>query len=416
MQGKYLIKQDHISSEKLMHGLFVISITFGVLLHFNASSSGIFTKFFLLVSFITGFLGVSIYYFQKNSSNKKFLNLWLFLVIYMLIVGAINNKFGIVRNSDFIWIFSTQDIRYVVYFAMGIVYAEKLFIERYNKLMIYLGIISVIFAIFALFFSNLKVSEISQRQGIWSLPYYFWWLSCAVFAYVFPYTQITGKYRWVGYSVLASYGGLGLIFQKRAAVVNVFVIIFITLLLKPNKNNTKSRGSGLYRIIIFSILLLIIFLISGFFVDKNSYIGQLISSIYDRFIGISYLSNFDRTDEAMSYFNSVNPIYIIFGQGIGNYIYTTRLINSLHTGLFNLLYKGGIFYFAMYIAIFLKTVKAYINRDKLSEQGLICLCTVIASLVSLLYEFSWGYTIEIFGYAMATAYIYNIEYKQGELT
>jgi hypothetical protein len=162
--------------------------------------------------------------------------------------------------------------------------------------------------------------------------------------------------------------------------------------------------------------LLIIFLISGFFVDKNSYIGQLISSIYDRFIGISYLSNFDRTDEAMSYFNSVNPIYIIFGQGIGNYIYTTRLINSLHTGLFNLLYKGGIFYFAMYIAIFLKTVKAYINRDKLSEQGLICLCTVIASLVSLLYEFSWGYTIEIFGYAMATAYIYNIEYKQGELT
>lgn len=397
--------------ENMMHGLFITAVLLGVLIHFSAKLPATVATIATIASIASGFMGLVIYMFSKSDYTKMFFYLWIALVIYMLFIGLINSQFYKYQSN--ISVLLNQDIRYVMYFAIGIAYADKLYIEKYNKLMIFLGFVSILFALLALLNLNLAVDQISERQGIWTIQYYYWWLSCSIFAYLYPYTQIMGKYKFLGYGVLLAYGGLGLIFLKRSALINVIFIILITIFLKPNKKIKNSLLMFLSKIALIVMLIMLVFFLFEVLADKETFVSRLFNALFNRFSNTNYFENFNRTTEAKEYLRLASPLYKIFGQGMGKYAYTNMFLNSLHTGFFNLIYKGGIFYLAFYLIIIFKTLKAFINRSKLTKQGLVCLCTVLSSILSLAYEFSWSYTIVIFGYATSIAFISNLNYKRG---
>lgn len=391
----------HLNSmNKVIHSLFYISVILGVVYHFQAVLPTRLSHIIVSLSIISGYFGILLHIHSNVKHLNRLIFYWLLLVMYMFIIGFINSGF---HYTTIIYLV-TQDIRYVMYFTIGLIYADKLFLRYYNKMIIFLGAVSILFAILALMNLNLKINLIATRQGIWTISYYYWWLSCSIFAYIFPYTVITGKHRLIGYGTLASYFILGLIFQKRSALINVIFIILITILLNPNKNSKSKYLNILNRLIFLFITSIFVIAVINICVPNDSYVGMLLLSLLDRFQDVD---NVDRLQEVDEYFRAVSPLSYVLGQGIGNYITTNRTLNALHIGFYNTIYRGGILYLLFYFSIFIKAIKAFINRHKLSSQGLICLCTTLSAFLSMAYEFAWGYTIVVFGYATSMAYIYN---------
>lgn len=415
INGKYTL-----DTPKVINAFFSISIILGVILHFNDIIATNISRMAIIGSLFFGYAGV--FLFIIKSSKKLYENrifyIWLILCAYMMSIGIVFSG-GLWRSSVSINWLLIQDLRYVMYTAIGFVFANKSLINKYHQVMKFLGVAAIIFGVLALL--NYDFSEsaynINIRQGIWTISYYYWWLSAAIFAYLFSYSRITGKDKFIGYGTFITYVVLGILFLKRSVVINGVFLIIITDYLKPNRN--KSNNKYLKLALKMGKIIMVIILVSVFWGDRihlllnDTYLGNVVEAIFSRF-EIDSFRTYDRSREADLYFVYVSWFYWIFGQGIGNYVSVGGyFLNALHTGFYNIIYKGGVFYFLFWIYLIKNFVKALFVKNRLSEYTLVCLCVALSATLSLLYEFSFTYTILPIGYSTSIAYLVQNMKKRG---
>ena len=240
------------TKEKLIFRLFYGSAILGIVILFLATLSGPIAILTVMASVLTGFTGIImyVYYFPTNTYTK-----WLLiLLIYFLIVGISYGDFNpSFRGGDFMWLV-TQDLRYVMYFLIGSIFAKRKYMIYFHKIMQILGIASIIAAVFGLLFFDFSFKAITDRTMSWSFSYYCWWLSTACFSYWGYYAIIVKKEKLLGYGVVLSYLILGVLFLKRAAFINVVVLVLFANLIS-NKYLIKSTGMILTLVV--SIILLV---------------------------------------------------------------------------------------------------------------------------------------------------------------
>lgn len=399
--------KDNLKIKRILIGLFYLSVGIGVALNFMALMPIKISQILVMLSLLFGYTAILFYIvisYNWLESNKVFYY-FLVVLIYMLIVGIMLSH-GRWRSSESFGWFINQDLRYVMYMALGFSFASEGLFDRYHKMMQFLGVIALIFGAIALknykFDINLVAS--GNRIGTWDLPYYLWWLSECVYVYNFSYSKITGKSKVIGYGCLIAYLILGLLFLKRSCLVNVIAIIVITTQLKQTK---KSSIKNNFKFLLFLMLFGITLYFAYKLAQKNvgiPYVNAIINSLLGRFEN-GNLQSYDRSIEKNLYFITVSKISIITGQGLGNYIITDRLINALHIGFYNIVYKGGVVFLIFWIYIIINVAKKIFIRKNLSEIELVCLATALSAFLSLVYEFSFTYTILIIGYATPIAYI-----------
>lgn len=380
------------TKEKLIFRLFYASVVLGIIILFMGVLSGPISVLTVLSSALTGFAGIILYayYFPTNKYTK-----WLFfLLIYFLIVGVLYGSFNPrIRGGDFTWIV-TQDLRYVMYFMIGSIFAKRKYMFHFHKIMQFLGVSSIVAAVFGLIFFDFNIQTISDRTDTWSFSYYCWWLSAACFAYWGYYAIIVKKEKLLGFGVILSYFILGILFLKRSAFVNVMVLLFVGNILS-NRNYFKSFGKMILLII---AILFFFILINTIFQSEN--IGELFNLLFNRFEMIEGGDELDRIIEWRAYYLNASVPQLIFGNGIGHYPFlqitenfSLNRVNALHIGFYNILFKGGILYVVFYIILYYNVFGKIFRLKALSKYELVCLGVAISAFISLFYEGSWGYTL-----------------------
>ena len=399
----YHIKTDTKNHSDVIIIFYWIAILSGIVTNFAGLLPDQIKYFFYASSLLFGYCGIVIYLLTRKP-NKIYVY-WLFLIIYMLFIGIIRSNFF--QNSFDYGMFFAQDLRYMMYFAMGISLANESYIISYHKIMCFLSYLSIIFGALALIYYRFDFSQVvaGARLEIWSISYYLWWLSVGVFAYIFPYAVITKKNKFAGYGAFAVYLVLGILFIKRSVFVNCAVITLLSVYFRY-KMDTSSENKKLFLKKLITIIAIIIgFLFISIIVLQVPYINALFKALFSRFSSQGNIFEYDRAQEATEYFTKVSFVDIIFGQGIGYYINTSRQLNALHTGILNTIYKGGILYLLFTLILAFTILKKYLVKKKFSQYTLVCLCTSLSYLLSLTYEMSWTYTIIILGYATPIVYL-----------
>jgi len=389
--------------EKLIFRLFYFSVILGIIILFLGVLPGPVTVLIVLSSVLTGFIGIILYthYYPTNKYTR-----WLFyLLIYFLIVGVSYESFiPRIRTGNFMWIV-TQDLRYVMYFIIGSIFATNKYMFHFHKIMHFLGVLSIIAAIIGLIFFDFNIQSISERAGGWNFSYYCWWISAACFTYWGYYSIIEKKEKILGYSVVLSYFILGLLFLKRSAFVNVMVLLFVANILS-NRGYFKSLG----KIILLIVSIVLFFILINIF--QSQYLSEIFSLLFNRFETIEEVEDIDRILEWRAYYiNSTIP-QLIFGNGIGHYPFlqiteyiSLDKVNALHIGLYNILFKGGVVYVVFYIVLYYNVFRKMFRLKVLSKYELVCLGVSISAFISLFYEGSWTYALEPFCISAPIFYI-----------
>ncbi len=322
-------------------------------------------------------------------SLHSFVAQWRTLIFYFFIVGILH--FGGINLNIFSWAI-TQDLRYCVLFLMGGCLAlSNRGMSYFHHIMKILAVLSVFAGIYSFTHLDMDINTIESRTNTWSLSYLLWWIPGSCFCYWGYYVLIMKKDKLFGYSVMFFYAILGLLFLKRAAVIDVLTIFVVTFLL--SKRNKASS---------FVKILTVIILLSGLmYVALPNLFDSVINMMFSRFEGVTELEDVDRNIESEAYFNQANPLSLIFGNGIGCYFSITgtdfadRMVNAIHIGWANIIYKGGIIYALFYLSLY-KTILGNIMHCNLSNFEKVCYGVAISHLISLIYAGSWTYTIDPF--------------------
>jgi len=394
--------------------LFTISIIVGVVVNFSNLLPQKLNNFLFIFSLFAGVFGIFLFLINERNIFKKDLTLfmiWLLLCVYMMLMGLLN--FSISNRSFVLGTLISMDCRYVVYWGIGFLLAEPNYIDYYKKLMYFLGYLGTILGIIALIIYPYNIGSIQNRLGVWSMSYYLWWLPSSVFAYNFAYTRMTGKNKFVGYGSYYTFLILGLLFLKRVALVNCIFLFILSIFLSPVKTKISLRKIVYVLVIIIVIVLtLLLFLDNIKQTDVYKYGSTIIDNLFARFEDDSF-TDYDRANEATLVLNNSSKIEKIFGYGLGSYaVIDGHLYPTLHTGIFNYLYKGGIFYLGFWIFLFIKFILLFLRKNKLSNYSLVCLMVAFSAILSSFYEFGFTHTIIPIGYATPIAYLVRIAKKE----
>lgn len=376
---KRLFENNPVTDRKAFNRVLV-SVLLAVLHQtYHTFYSNIIGILLSVVVLFYGFWGWMTYYkiHRLNPWERSF----LILIIYFFLVGFLHG--GGMSNS-IIGLMLSQDIRYVMFFLIGGMFAFGGNMKSFHQIMKILGVISIIFGILALLTFNPTVQKIDTREGTWSISYYYWWCSSACFYYWGYYVMFEKKDQVIGYGVMIAYVVLGLLFLKRSAVVEFAVVLAFYTIFAPKKR-------GYLKPIILVLLGFVVIMVM-----RGSFVKTLYDLMMGRF-GVA-MEEFDRAIEADSYFASANTIDLIFGNGIGHYYDSfgikeaERTLNALHLGWANIIYKGGVFYALFMIILYLSVIKRVFLLPK-DNYGKVCLGVAISSLASLFYAGGWTYTI-----------------------
>lgn len=338
-----------------------------------------------------GLRGCIIYY--KNHSLKTWGIWFLILIVYFFVVGLLH---GTAINHNIFGLILSQDIRFVLFFFIGGIFAFDDNMMSFHQIMRVLGAVAVFFGFLALFFYTPAVQNIDTRESTWSMSYYYWWCSSACFYYWGYYTLFEKKDKIIGYGVMFSYLILGVLFLKRSVVVDVGVMLVIYIFFGDKR---KGFWKPLF-LILAAVLVLLIFK------------GGVVNTIYNLMLGRFELAvdEFDRQIEANLYFQNASQLDLLLGNGIGHYYAgmdirnTDGVINALHLGWANVIYKGGGFYAAYNILLYLFVLARLFNRPR-DNYGKVCLGVALSSLISMFYAGSWTYTIYPFCISAPIFYI-----------
>lgn len=391
-----------ITTKKLIYGCSFIAYVAGLATHFAALMPESIKYLLYAASLACGFFSILLGYAVCSNRNvKQYLGLWILFIFYLLIVGLIQS--GVYSEGTSVNIFLSQDLRFVMYIGLGILLAD--YFDDYVKMMSIFAFAGIVMGVIALANYNFSYAGAVEgdRMGLWSLPYYLWWASESVYAFMYPYSRITNRYKIFGYGSLICYAVLGLLFIKRASLVNVFVVlIFSEILANPSQKGNAIKFIFKISLVIGSV---------AFVAYSIPYSKALVQAMLERFGSQGNIMEYDRAREAAAVFAQMSFPDKVFGLGIGYYIKTSRTINALHTGFYNLIYKGGILLLLMYIYELFQTVKNFIRMRKLSEIERVCLCTSIAYCCCVFYEGSWSYTIYMLQYVTPIVALLTHSYK-----
>lgn len=396
-------------TDKIVLFCFSIAIYFGVVMHFIEILPSNIYWLTLYTSLGFGYVGLIIFFVNRSRSlyENKVFYLWSFIATYMLVIGFIFTGAFPGTTYSLSWL-TLQDLRYVMFVGIGFAFANDKYIIDYHRMMKILGIIAIVFGILSIMNYQFNISLINTRIGVWSLPYYYWWLSTAIFAYHYAYSKITGKNKVIGYGVFAVYTILGILFLKRSVLINVLFLVVITEILQPSKVTSNRLISRIVKVLLFILIIVIFYLMFNETINRmigNSYVGEVFNSLFERFKSDD-LSTYDRSAEKNIYFSTATNLQILFGNGLGNLqILGGKLINALHIGAYNIIYKGGLIYVIFWIYLLSNFIKAFMRKRQLSKYLLVCLTVALSASFSMLYEFSFTYSILPIGYSTAIAYI-----------
>jgi len=279
-------------------------------------------------------------------------------------------------------------------------------INFYKKLMKGLGLLAILFGVIALVVYPYDLSGVSGRIGIWSMPYYLWWLSGAIFVYNYASARIASANKIIGYGSFFTYLILGLLFLKRAAFLNCLMLFLFCELIRPKKRYYSKRKVNLFFVVLILVVLLVMFENRKIATtDVYNYFDSVFMSLSNRFQQDSF-DTYDRATEAMIVLKNSTNMEKIFGYGLGNYpVINGHLYSTLHTGAYNYIFKGGIVYLAFWLYLFTHFLLAFCRRKYLTIYDLVCLSVLFSAILSSFYEFGFTSTILPIGYATPIAYL-----------
>lgn len=371
-------------------GLITLSLVLSLL--YQTFHMAVVLRYMILVdAFIVliGTLGCAL--FLSSHSLKGYSKWFLWLILYFIIVGLLYGD-NIMRGMNLNIVLS-QDLRYVLLFLVGGIFAYNSdTMTLFHRLMKWLAIISILFGILGLFSFSFVETVIADREGTWTMSYYYWWASCACFSYWGYYSLFTKKNRILGIGVLLVYLVLGALFVKRASLVNGVVLIVVYVFL-----NRKNIASSFLRVALVSVAFVVLI-----YAIAPNLINSLTETYTSRFEEAQDIESFNRNQEAMAYLEQASIMQLVLGNGIGHYpeIVNNRYtyqresqVNALHSGWANIIYKGGFIYALFYIALLISVLGKCFNSKELNPYQLVCLGVSVSSFVSLLYEGSWTYAI-----------------------
>lgn len=386
----HILKGQYSKKERQILLLFFISVFLGIIIHYLATLSGFIMVLTVLASTFSGYTGIFI--FLSSYRVNRFTRWLMFLLVYFLVVGISYGNFNPhFRGGNFMWIV-TSDLRFLMYVIIASILATDRFIGFYHQIMRFLGFWAIVLGITGIFFSDFSVKAVIGRETTWNFGYYSWWLSASICHYWGFYSIITKKERKLGYLVLFVFALMGILFLKRAAVINVlFIVLFANFLANKNKLMFAWRIVGVGVLFAFALWLLNIFGVQV--------IDLSINLLSERFTEIEKIEEFDRQREWLAYYKTSTDKQLLLGNGIGHYPTLNFIgwnrgeLNALHIGYYNIIFKGGVLLALLYILLFVGVLKRSLWVSRLTLYEKVCFGVAISLIVSMLYEGSWGYTL-----------------------
>jgi len=377
--------------------LIFVSVLIGLCYQSSVSLISNSQSFLLVIlSILTGYLGCLS--FILNHRLPTISRVFLFIVVYLFLIGL---SYGSFFNKEFLTIALVQDFRYVMYFISGCIFAysdENM--ASFHSIMKVLSVISIPLGIYALVsFDYLDVS-IETRESTWSLSYMLWWAAGSCWVYWAYYALFMRKDYPYAIGPTLFYIVLGLLFLKREVLAYSGIILMVYLFF-----NGRNIGRSFKTIIALIALFLVVY-----YFNPNLF-GRVYDLIMNRFNEVDNLAELDRSVEAADYLNEASVKQLLLGNGIGYYhqfkdvnLASSRgLLNALHLGYINVLYKGGVVFSLYYIVIFIIIIKKMFSKN-LSPYMKVCLGSSLSYFISLLYAGSWTYTIASFSIAAPLFY------------
>lgn len=364
--------------EQTSFALMKISVFMGLFSHCFQNYLGSLSVTIYLAILFFGYAGILFFIFGGNSKSV-YTTTFSILVVYFCVIGLFRG------NLSNFTIAVVQDLRYVMYFLMGSIFAQNdRYMADFHSVMKKVGLIALVLGIYAII--TFPFGSIEGREATWTDHYYLWWASASSFAYLGAYALVTKKNRIIGLGTFAVFFILGMLFLKRSALVDVVVILLLSMVIqssKPMRNFVITiAGVSLFIIILERI--------------APGYFALTETAIYDRFDDIESVADIDRNVEAQLYLQNSSTVDKLLGFGIFNYpdiIIPGDPKNALHLGWANILFKGGLLYALWYIWLYRHIIRNIFYIKNGNELFRVCLIVAMSSLISLLFEGSWTYTI-----------------------
>lgn len=351
-------------------------------------------------------------YISEYSLNKSSftLKLFIFTVLYMLFIGILG---GSLRGGKTILLLTiTQDLRYTALFLLGGLYAQsERTMDLFHQLMRSVACIAVIMGVLALVMIAGSGSLIA-RGGEDATSYHYWWASATCFAYCGLYSFLSDEDKKLNQGVLLLYFIVGMSFLKRSCFINVVLIVILGLYMLSKLGQGGKLAS---RISVIALLSFVVMIFLPGVADK------VFGLLFDRFSKTaSDMKSFDRLLEFAVFEHKTSLEQRLTGFGIGHYLSIDRygvggkkeLLNALHLGYANILYKGGLVYAAFYVITYLNVIFNWFRKQQCSIRYYVCVGVAISAFISLFYEGSWTYTILPF--CISAPIFYAARYKGGD--
>jgi hypothetical protein len=342
-------------------------------------------------SFFIILLGILfIWYWSINSNSNYFskdlrliLVFWTITFFWMFFVPFIffNYNYSISNFYDGI----VQDYRYILFYFFAFILATSKMDFYYTKLFKVVGVFSLISGLFSFILSEKSFSAISAREGAWTIPYYLWWVLYSGTSYWFLKSFFERKTN-IGYYLLFLYLVVSLFFLKRSGLINVLLLLVFAFV----TNNESKRTFILLFMIVLAIIVIPIFF------------GDIFGLIFSRFFETANsLDDWDRNLEIDEFFEQVKDNEILTGFGVNNYLKMNYIgvednkLNSIHLGVYNIIYKGGVLYSLFMVALSVYIIKLwkYISINLEIKIGFII---GLIFILNLFYEGGWSYFPEHF--------------------
>lgn len=313
-----------------------------------------------------------------NPSIKSIYNFWILMITWFFLVPII--FFGVGINSELFYQGMYHDYRYLLFSFLPFMLVGNYESKYFQKIFDKVGSVALLSGIIALILVDKSFVAVSNREGGWTLSYYLWWVVLCAYPYLFLKNNYLKK-DYKGWLLIILHLLLSLFFLKRSGFIGAFILISLTFIF--SKTSSKFLKS--------------ISLVGSFFAIGFVFLGDYLNLLVLRFdADASNLGQFDRNLEVDEFFSVVSTNQLLTGFGANNYLKMNYIgiqdntVNSLHIGLYNIIYKGGILYalFILYLSVQIISLKKYIHYNPEIKIGFIM---GIYFLLTLFYENGWSY-------------------------
>ena len=311
---------------------------------------------------------------------KLYLNKYKALVIIafleMLLITVIVMTFNYSGNASYISIGA-----YMIIACLG---ADVIDSDLLQKAFEIVAIVGILAFLFFLIFRGFDYSLIIGREWsgyVWSEAYYY----CNIL-WVTPYLILLAfvRQKKIVFSIICMsvYLAFNLLFLKRFALVDTFLVTFLVLYIRRKQNKMSLNEFIRGGVVVAALMAVVLILLN------KTNIGSMFESLLGRFASTSEnILDFDRFVEIREYFKQAGLIKTIFGGGfVNSFIYGTNIERyNLHIGWADYIYHGGIlFFFCMFIPVIKIREKSSIFL-KMTETDQFYFCAYILTAFRFLY-------------------------------